>query len=339
MHKNVFVVLDLTGPLNVLMRVSEHYAQHSHTVIDTRVIGEYQHVNVGYERVSQFKVREEDVEVTIPPITPLDRPRAMLIVRALVEEYLSQTLRYREPESATTVIAQALRDCAIPEAHDMYLAEDFLTHETIDSMLIDLHLQLGKHLNGEQWRQWEVFETSRMMALVGGQDYRIVEYHRQHGMEDRAEGEVLSVEINTVANYIHQQLCVRIGEAAKQIPLRPMLIDAITRRYPRIAFGLQQAAHEHAMRLGVMSYEAFFREFIDPVMKDFDLMFLRINIDPHRPYTAEITQGFTLRLYHAELPADEEARACEELRQSIERGDWIPERERRRLEAYERYGH
>lgn len=334
MPKNTFVVLDITGLLSTIIRVSEHYAQQPHTLWDVRVTGEYQQVRVGCERVQRFKVVEEDVEITVPPITPLDRPRAMLVVWALINEFLSQSLRYREPEDPTNAIAQALRDCAIPEDHDLQLAVDFMTHESIDAMLIDLHLQLGQHVNGQQWRQWEVFETPRFMALVGGQDYRIVEYHRQHGLEDQYEGEAFAVNIQTVANYIHQQLTSIIGGASTQIPLRPMLVDAITRRYPRVDFGVQYTTQEHAMFFGVDSYERFFQEFIDPVMKDFDLMFLRTNVNPHQCYTAEITPNFTLRFHHAEVTRDEETREYEELRQAFERGDWIPERDRRRLEEY-----
>lgn len=334
--QNVFVVLDTMGYVNALIHASEAYTKKPFVAQESRVTGQYRLEDMGGQQVSRFETIEEDVEITVPPVTKLTRPRALLIVKALVDEYVSQTVRYRTPVSPVVNIAQALRDCAIPENADMLLAEDFLTNELVDTTVIELHRMLNTHIGSEVWRQWDVFDTPSMLALIGGQDYRIADWERTHGYSED-ENECLTVDISTVANYIYQQLYTHIGEASRHIPLRPMLMDAIRRRYPRVVFGQDgPCTEEILLNMGVPSYEEFFQRFVDPVMKDFDLMFLRSNIKPFMPYRAELTQTFTVRFYHSELPQNEEASYFEELRQSIVRGDWIPERERRRLEEYER---
>ncbi len=334
--QNTFIVLDTQGFMNALIHASEYYARRPIVARECRVTGQYRQMDVGGRLATRWETSEEDVESVIPPITTLTRPRAMLVMKALIDECVSQSVRYRTPTSPIPNVAQALRDCAIPEDEDLLLAENFLSHELVDTTVIELHRMLGNHIGGQAWRQWDVFDTPSMLALIGGQDYRIAEWERQHGHSE-ADEDGLSVDISTVANYIHQQLARHIGEAAHHIPLRPMLMDAIRRRYPRVVFGQDgPCTEELLLGMGVPSYEEFFQRFVDPVMKDFDLMFLRSNLQPFMPYRAEMTQTFTVRFYHAELPQDEEASYFEDLRQSIVRGDWIPERDRRRLEEYER---
>lgn len=334
--QNTFIVLDTQGLMNALIHASEDYIRRPIVAQECRVSGQYCQVDVGGRVARRWETTEEDIETVISPITKLTRPRAMLIMKALIDECISQTVRYRAPASPLAYIAQALRDCAIPEDTDLQLAEHFLSHDLVDTTVIELHRLLTTHIDNQTWRQWDVFDTPTMLALIGGQDYRIAEWERQHGQHDE-DADGMSVDISTVANYIYQQLTRHIGDAARHIPLRPMLMDAIRRRYPRVVFGQDGPfTEELLLGLGVPSYEEFFQRFVDPVMKDFDLMFLRVNLKPFMPYRAEMTQTFTVRFYHAELPHDEEASYFEDLRQSIVRGDWIPERERRRLEEYER---
>jgi len=333
---NQFIVLDIRTYVEALKAASKQYASAPLRMTHTRQRLEETHALVGgYPNVVR-RVIDEDHEVIVPPIDALDDQRAKLMVKALLEENMSQFLRYREFQSALPTIAQCLRDCAIPDDMDNALAEHFLGDDLVDEVNLEMQLQLSQYLQKNPWRQWELYTTPRIMALVGGQDYRIEEYHRIHG-HDTQENECVTVDISTVANYVHQQLFAQLGDVACNIPLRPILIDAINQRYPEMSFSQTHPPVVAIMHeLGVSGFWPFFEKVIVPVIKDLDVVFLQTKVDRHTPCQAEIADNFTLRVYYSEPDMEDDSRFYEDLRVSLERGDWVPERDRRRLEEYER---
>jgi hypothetical protein len=323
-----FIVLETTGYLNTLIEASHDCARETVTALKpiTRQVFVDGKVEITYD----------DEEIPLEPIKPLSRPRAMKLLAALVEECVSQYVRYRMARSPLPAIAAALRDTVTPSGYDYVVAEHFLCMPEVDSMVIEMTRQIGFHVAEDTWRQWDIAATPYMIGLIGGQDYRIAEWERAHGV-DPDENMKLTVDISAVVNYLHTQLTGHYGEVARKIPLRAVVMDAIHRRFPKVEFQPFEAVpFDLFASLGIESYELFYEKFIHEVMDAFGVTFLLTRIDRTIHYRAEITGNFTLVFYASERPKNEEALYFHELKQSIERGDWVPERERRRLDDYER---
>lgn len=325
--KKTFIVLDTASHINALIRASEYYAQPRQVMTATMVMDPV-----------EKELVETDGEVTVEAIPKMTRARAMLILTAMYKEVLSSSLFYRSFDDQLDVVAMALRDCAVPEEIDRVVAEDYLGLDEVDNVQIEVQNSVTSYLGGKVWQQWDLIETPYLLALLGGQDYRIAQWERANGHDHRDDDMTLTVDVATVANYIKQQLILYRGETvAAQIPIAPIIADAIQRRYPLVEFSNHKTVpYEQIQTLLGTDYEHFYNTFIRQVIDAFRSYFLIANLDSSIPYRGEVTKTFNLVFCATKLPRNDEERYFHDLKQSIELGDWVPEAEHRRLNEYER---
>lgn len=332
--QQTFLVIDSNGFVNALIQASHDY------VTEPPLVTQITRVQTGTRTTptGTFPIYEEqETEVPAAPIAPLDRLRAIGILQALTDECLSQILYYRTHRSPVQAVARYLRNCAVPTAQDLELADHYLCIPTVDSVVIELHRQITQHVGDELWRQWDLVPVPHLVGLIGGKDYRIAEWERHQQMRTATAPNQVTVSIATLANYILQQLLGRFGPHASQLPLQSIIAEALQRYYPQLVFSdLPEIPLEQLRQWGYPHYNQFYFDYVRTVMDAFHSTFLASRIDPDQLYTAQITPGFVLVLTPAGGSKQTEERRYHDLKFSLSNGDWIPERDRRWLEEYER---
>lgn len=326
-----FIILETNGLINSLIRASEHYTQ-------PRSLNVIRRETLIDPTTQARKISERDETITMEPIQKLDRKRASMILMALFNEALSQLLRYKTPISPVPTVAQALRNVAIIESDDISFAEDFLTREDVDALTIDIHKKIHDFVAGSEWRQWDLVETASIFALVGGEDYRIIEWEQHHGHYRDEEDYVLNVDVSNIQKYITTQLVKTYGTAARQIPVMAVIAEAIERWYPLVSFKQHSKTipYEYIQHMG-LNYEEFYQNYVKQVIETFRVFFLLSRLNSGIPYTAEFAADGRMTFRAEERPKNDEDRYFHDLKISVERGDWIPESELRKLHEWERY--
>lgn len=319
---NQFVMLDVNGLTDILVAASRYYAANP-----IRVLSEYTH-GPGGVSTSHHQV--------VDCINPIDARGAIKIVEALVKERISQSVRYLNYESAIPVIASVLTGKVFPTEEELNVTEHFISHPDVDGVCIELADQVSRYVQPRSWQQWEVITTRSAVALVGTKDYRIDEWERYHAVVD--EDQSVSVDVHTIAQYMWTKLTTHYGELANHISIPMLIMDAIHRLYPNVELSKQYQPITDAFlnQLGDVGYIGFCKQFVDPVMHDFGVMFVLHNLKNTQRYRAELNTNFTLVFHPLEETRESKQRYFSELRESMERGDYIPPSERRRLEEHER---
>lgn len=329
--QQVFIVLDTRDHVRRLIEASKYFTKE---------------VNVTYSSVSRVGVKEgqyefvgDDVEATCAPIKLLDKSRALFILNGLYTEALTAIVPYHRTKSSIDTVAIGLRDCAVPDKIDYAMAEEFLSLDEVDQVVLDIELEMNNLIKDNKWQQWNIVETPYMLGVIGGEDYRIVEWTRHFGHVSSANDREVTVDIATIARYIQAQFIERNPELGAKIALKPIIADAIMRRYPLVEFDtIGTIKTDVIAEVTGNEYEVIYSQFIKPVFDVFNLTYLLKRIDTSLSYTADITTDMKLVFETKEQPRDPDELYFEmvELKQSIERGDWVPERERRQLADYER---
>jgi hypothetical protein len=85
-----------------------------------------------------------------------------------------------------------------------------------------------------------------------------------------------------------------------------------------------------------MDYETFYHQFVKEVFEAFQIYFFLARLDAGIAYQTKLKGTSTLVFCAQQPPRDTEERYFHDLKQSLERGDWVPESERRRLAEWER---
>ncbi len=312
-----FIVLDVNGYINALKHA----------------------VNVFNQTGLELKVVQgtEEVTVHLDPLPTLCTTRALRVLYALVEETVSQHVHYRLHSNPVPVIAQTLRDCAVPSDEDCMMTENFLCNETVDGVVLELTRQVSHHISGQPWRQWQVMSSSHMLALIGGKDFRVAEWERFHGHDYRSEDELLRVNITSTVNIIQYSIGYDLAIPIDNIPIHALVLDTLRSHCPEFVFKNDHTLYPSMLDgMGVSDYEAFYRKHLREPIESFVLMFLHSQLEPFENYDAELTDDFLLVVTRRSKTRSQEERLYRELRQSIDAGDWLPEREIRWMRQYER---
>jgi hypothetical protein len=326
-NEQSFIVLDVQGYINALITAVDIYNQGDRQI---RFIDDHSDAN-------------NETIVTVDPLPRMDQSRAIRIIHALADENLSQHVHYRTHNSPIYEIAQALRDCAVPVADDILLTENFLCLDTVDGVVLELTRQLGYHISGYPWRQWQLMGTSRMVALIGGKDFRISEWERFHGNEYTQDDEFLRVNITSTVNVIHHSIGQALNLPADHIPVYQMVLDGLRRHCPDFVFQNDHGLYPKMIAaMGVSDYESFYQTFIREPLESFVMMFLHGHLERdnwqlrNEQYNAEFTTDYQLVLTRRSRSATGDELRYRDIRQSVDAGDWLPERDIRWMEEYER---
>lgn len=334
-NEQSFTVLEVQGYINALTLAVDLFNNSNREI---RQIEEVRSQING--RVTMV---EKEQVTTIDPLPRMDNRRAMCILQALADETISQFTHYRMHNNPVPAIAQALRDCAVPDPLDLLLAENFLCSDIVDGVVLEFNRQLSHHISGHPWRQWQLMATPRLMALIGGKDFRIAEWERYHGGEYAEGDEFLRVNITSTANFIQHQIATGLNIPHDKVPIYDLMLDGLRRQCPELIFQNDYSLYPNMIAaMGVRNYEAFYHTYIREPIESFVMMFMHGHMDRDNwmmrgeQYNAEFTTTNQLVLTRRSRSVDLDERRYRELRQSVDAGDWLPEREIRWMEQYER---
>lgn len=335
-NEQSFIVLDVQGYVNALIFVVDLFNKSGNYEV-RKIEEQTSRINGAVSRV------ESEVSVTMEPLPRLDTTRAMQIVQALADETLSQLTMYRVHANPVPMIAQALRDCINPTDDDVILAENFLCNDTVDGVVLELARQVGQHVAGNPWRQWQMLAAPRMMAMVGGKDFRVAEWEKQHGNEYGDGDEFLRVNITSTVNFIQYSIAHGLNIPLDHIPIHALVLDGLRRHCPDFVFKNNYTLYPRMLSsMGVTDYESFYQAFIREPIESFVMMFLHHNLERDHwlergeRYNAEFTETYQLVVTRRSQTVGLEERRYRDLRQSVDAGDWLPDREIRWMEEYER---
>lgn len=335
-----FIVLDVKGYAQQLVQFSHLFVEQTNRVLE------------GPMPSSRVAQRKREL-LSDTPLTPFDLRRAMTWIKLIVDEIIESRLQYKKPESKTQQYASLLFNISpllLTTSH-LQFTEDFLCENGVDSIFVEVTLQVSEHVEDNSWRQWETFQQGNMVALIAGRDYRIVEWENLTG---HSPDEVYDLQINlsNMVNYIQQQIVQAVGPGGLMIDLHPIVTDAIRRKFPRIRFDsniLNLTTGEFAyvfdenptinydklFSLGIQSYEQFYNEFIAKVFDMFANMHMRARLDSETPYHGNLSRDFVfstraLKPTVKNTPKSE----LEALAESLARGDYLPPDERKMAEDF-----
>lgn len=335
--QQTFFVLETAHHFRRLIRASKDYEHQPHRVILSRPIKETRTVTIGNKEYHQTVSTDEDYVTEVEPFQVLTPYKTAMVLRCLVDEAVSQLTRYQVRKEQITPIARILFNTPAPTEAEKIVTENFIQHVDVDETNIDLYNELIDFVGIEPWREWEVHQHGAMIALIGGQDYRISYYESQFGTEDDGDEIGVRIDISAVASHIHQRMVTHYGaEVVNVIPIAKLVADGITRQWPLVSFpGTMPAPTQFLHSIGA-DYETLYRKVASEALEVLAMTGLVTKIQPGRAYIAEITANYTLVLYSTEQDRDVEDQYYRHLRECMDRGDHIPERERRELEDYER---
>lgn len=326
---HTLVILDIKPHIKRLVSASEHYAK-------PRVVTITRHYSEGGDGTHEIGLKE--VKEQVDHIPTLSLVRARPVILAIIEDILTAYLRYKESTDVIREVAKAMfgEDSVYTDVQ-LAIAEDFLIDEQVDNIILDLHNQVGSHVRSNPWRQWDLI-PGHVPALIGGKDYRIAQWEREHGHEYGIEDdEECRKDVSTLINYLQHQI-VQLNQAAKnEIPVGPILVEALTRNLPHHRFQDPGPVPyiEVESYLG-MSYEDFYRRYVRPVVEIFITTELNPGNNEYSYHRGVITDDYQLVFMKDSLTPPEEENRYIELKQCVDRGDWLPERDLRWLQAYER---
>lgn len=333
-----FIVLDANRFINALKEATRPYTEKPIELDVTR------------RKVVQGKKgpRSVDVDekVKVKPVTALTTERARMIVKAMLDDYMDQFLMYR---SATVdldrIVALALRDRAVATANDLALAEYYLTDPKIDDILLELiehvHVYLHEERFGDSaWRKWTLVESGSLLGLLGGRDYRIEAWEEDHLIDDSDRNDV-DINIRTLINYLEKTIEEAYPTSpilSNRISIHALVASVITRYYPSISFsGQYPDEHHRELNKHGMTEERFVGRFIHDPTLAFINVYLATKLDRRERYNGFIEDVTSrLAINRKEKPVSEQEAYFDDIRASIENGDWIPERERQEFDKYER---
>jgi len=322
-----FTVLDVRGYVNGLIAATHQYT------VNPMV------VNLTTTHVHPTTGVATDVEErrVLDPLPPLNQPRAMMILTALTEEIISQMSFYKLRYDPLPAIAQALLDKAVPEDNDYIIAEEFICNDAVDTVLIELSRQVGFYINAQTWRQWEVASTHQLMGLIGGKDFRVAEWELYHGAGYRKDNEALRVNLLPTKDYIQSTLNHALNTPYGQLPMHGVVVDALSRHNTHHRFEKAPMLPLIELKhLGFAQYSEFYHRFVSEPIDSFILLFLQNRLDPNQSYVLELTVDFQLIATQRDHTPNEEQRHYRELRANVDAGDWVPEREIRWMNSYEK---
>lgn len=336
-HKQTYVLLESLPFVKRIMSASQDYARREHRLYAAHRELVTQAVRLpNGEIVNQTVVEESDIPVMVPAIPSLDRHRAMKIFDALVVEYLSQALLYRVHESPIHEIAQALRGHPTPDVYDERLAEEFISTEEVEEIIHDITSQIAVFVGSGTWREWALYGQGFTRALIGGRDHRVEWYETQHGLG--YDTTAIEVDIHALASIISNNVARYHVYAVATLPLADLIADGINAILPMVVFPthLSLSRHPWFADQNIVNYDEFCEAYAHAPLQAFIQTFLRPRMSANTLYVANITEDFTLVLNKAEPTHMEETRKCQEIRESIERGDWVPPNDIERLREYDR---
>jgi hypothetical protein len=317
-----FVVLDINGYAKQLVDFSaSHFAK-------------------PYDLESNFDPEQRKHVVEIlqeTPLVPFTQKRAYAYISVLVTEVLESKLAYVRPHNRLETYACLLfniTDVLLTKWHLM-IAEQFQCESVPESVFIEVARQIGTHVESNCWTEWQVHCHTNLVAMSSGRDYRVVEWELMTG-NATDEPSDLKISLANMATFITAQLVDALGPVGQQVPIHPIIQDAISRTFPQLKFDRTAMINfDHMASVGIANYEVFYEQFISRVIDAFAVTNLYGRLSRDRKYTGTLTPTFVLEIDEFEDCAMRPAKSeLENLVDAYVRGDWLPPRERRLAEEH-----
>lgn len=314
---NTFVMLNVMGHAYALMECAGFFSQMPQRKLVETVHG--------------------DTYVNLPPTVAIDLTGARRMVSALLNEHLTALTPYNAGTESIPEIARVLTGRERITRDDILLAENFLTEERVDNLVLDLTGQLDKYVLPEPWRQWDVVDKHTYFGLIGGQDYRATLYEQSQQLAPMNHNKQLVLDLRHCAGAIQEQLRRVFGSIAMyEITARPLIAYGIHLWLPNISLLVRQELplsllQSYNTGSGPLTFEKVY-EMVAGNTMSFICNDLKLKIDKNKLYSADVTDACELVIYPKENPEWREQQEIEDLRRSIERGDWVCESDRRRVE-------
>lgn len=322
-----------------------------------------------YERTGAYKTN-----TPLLRIEPLDDRRAMQFLLAVAEEWVVSRVNYRRAKTNFYHYAGILTDIPEDELRDLkanglgledttqldeYIktfVDDFFCLEQVDTTVLELQLQMSPHFKDGEWLQWDVAIQDNILVLVRGQDYRISAWEAEHGYE-HADLHKSEFSLKPLLRYA-AELYVRHHSRPLQIdgatvnPFFELVLFQITELQPNC--NLDQfnfdavnltALRDHYQASLTPEYLSNLRD----VVRIWVNQHLKFRLSPEREYLIESTPqspvsgAITFRAVDEWTPTStslaekqryRELKEMAEIQVALNNGDWVPPRERRRLEDY-----
>lgn len=319
---NTFVMLDVMGHAYALMECASIFSQ--------------------MPKRKRVETVHGEKWVNLPPSYAIDVIGARRMVSALLNAQLTALTPYNEAQDALPEIARVLTRHEHVGEDDVLVAEQFLTEERVDNLVLDLTGLLDKHVLGAPWRQWDVVDRYNCYGLVGGKDYRAVMYEQGLRLAPISHDKQLVVDLRHCIGFIQEQMRRVFGSQAQyDMTSRPLVAYGIHLHLPNISMLVRQELPLSLLQSwrtnsGPLTFEQVYNMTAASTM-EFICKDLKLRLDKTKLYSADVTDANDLVVYPKENPEWREQQEIEDIRQSIERGDWVCESDRRRLDSV-RYG-
>lgn len=304
------------------------------------------------------------------PLRPMGRELAFQWLFCMVEQLVQSRLMYLKPNDDLNKARALFADPSISLTGTFkFFTEDFDKVDEISDMIVDLHNFLDQHIPYNCWIQWNVISVNSTIALISERDYRIIEWEEIKGYRQQG-GHLAELDLNPAINYLRHKVNAAFGEitvpvtkpggeviqmktkAGMVLEFGPILLDCLVRLYPRLTFPDQvclpaevkdtfQPVFVNEQRLellGIHDYIGFREKIISPVLEAFGAVHLTRRLDDTDMYVGYLNNQNILVIDYADATQWTRAKdgngELEALAESYIAGDYLPEADRRRAEAY-----
>lgn len=273
-----------------------------------------------------------DVRVQMEGIpTPISNRRCNQIFMALLNENLTQSVNYLEVAEPDHALACAMFDTTTPDIHQIAALDSLFSHPYIDALIADIHNHLSPVFQ-HPWREWKLVESNGFYALIGGRDYRVVEWERMTQVPSD-EGMDHEFDMNSLLQYIATLHAQQTNlPSVSYTATRDIIYDLLRRLTPGIEV---KKAPSVSARLDPV-YITFVNNVVEPAVRTF----VNATINPiirsresrglhHTKYSGVISdRGVFVLTEHKPTLSDKEQER-QEIINAIANQDFVPERLRR----------
>lgn len=276
--------------------------------------------------------RGGDVQVSVDGIpTPICNRRCQQILMALLFEAMTQGVNYMETAEPDIAVASAMFDTTRPERHHIAALDLFFSHPRIDVLLNDIMGYMSV-VRDNPWRDWQLMESNGFYVLLGGRDYRVLEWERMTKVP-KENGTSHEFDMNSLIQFISTQHGQQLGRCYPPLStIRGMIYDTLVQLLPNINVNSTTPVYT---RLDP-AYQQFIHNTVKPALGVFVRTFILPITTPdghrlhHIKYSGDILDnGVFVLVEHHPTASDEDIERQEILR-AIENQDFVPERLRRK---------
>lgn len=169
----------------------------------------------------------------------LSKDAAQQFLHLMIENIVESLVSYKTPKDQYTNLkmAAAIFNCNVTDvdSNKVTWVENLMKLPYLETIYLDLYKQVSTYVSNGTWIQWDVVKAGSVITLISGNDYRIAEYDRIHGVDNGDDHAVVSLNLLNPLNYLFSEF------------LRTFFYGADKNNLQKIGYGIHSARQRNQL--------------------------------------------------------------------------------------------